>query len=168
MKALNNKEVLLAHLKFALFLVLLVVLSQVAIFTYFKAAKAEVAEIKLKSGDSEKIFNEQLALCDDYEELLDIYRKYDVMNDKVNTEDLSHAIVNRKLKMEERMKDLPEKDVVFHQYMLGKLNDFMRTRDSISDLNKMESRLKTDLTRCNKEYKDRYRDNRVRGANGTR
>lgn len=168
MKALNNKEVLLAHLQFALYMVLLVILSQIAIFTFFKASKAEVAEMKLKSGDSEKIFNEQIAICDDYEEMLKIYRNYDVRNDDVNPENLSRAIVDRKLKMEDRLKELPEKDVQFHRFLLSKLDGFMRTRDSISALKKEEQRRKVDLTRCREDYKIQVIKNNTNTINGTK
>lgn len=167
MKALNTKDVLLSHLRFTVYMVILVVLSLFAIFCFMKTSEAEVAEIKAKTGDCEKIFSDQVSICDDYAELLTLYRTFDVKNEDVNTEFLMQTIANRKIKLTEKMKQLPEKDVQFHTFVLSKMDDFLRVRDSISALKKDELRYKTDLMRCNKEYLDRYNKYRGGKLNGT-
>lgn len=152
MKALNNKEILFAYLKFTACLVILIILTQFLIFSFLKTSKAEIAEIKLKTGNSEQIFREQTELCDDYDEIFKMYRSFDI-SDNVNPDFLMQSIASRKKNIESRISKLPEKDVQIHAFMLSKMDEFLRVRDSISILKKDEHKVKQDFFICSGDYK---------------
>ena len=97
----------------------------------------------------------QIELCDDIDELLNRYRSFDVVED-VNTEFLMRSIVDRKMEISKKLTQLPEKDVKVHSYLISKMDDLLRVRDSISAMKKEEARVKQDLFRCNGEYKKLY------------
>lgn len=166
MKALNNKEVLLSHLKFAMYLVVLVILTQFAVFSYFKASEAEISEIKNKTGDCEKIFAEQISICDGFSEILDIYHRFDTKEGYVNSEELKRAIAERKIRMTSMVNQLPDKDAAVHKYLISKFDGLMNQRDSITSLRKEETAKRNALVECNNEYrKKRYEIDRGK-ANG--
>ncbi|MBR5209042.1 MAG: hypothetical protein IKV67_04225, partial [Paludibacteraceae bacterium] len=64
MKALNEKEAVVLHAKFAAYMVVLIVLTLFFIFTFWKTSEAEISEIKMKTGDCENIYRMQNELCD--------------------------------------------------------------------------------------------------------
>ena len=162
MKALNNKEVLLSHLKFAMYMVVLVILTQFAVFSYFKTSEAEVDEIKYKTGDCEKIFAEQISICDGFTEILDIYHRFDTKEGYVNAEELKRAIAERKMKMSSIVNQLPEKDAAVHKFLIAKFDGLMNQRDSITSLRKEETAKRNALVECNNEYrKKRYEIDKI-------
>lgn len=151
MKALNEKEVLWAHLKFALYLVALIIMVQLFVFSYLRTAEAEISEIKKKTGDNEMIFREQSELCDSYAEIFKLYRSFDV-SESANSEFLMQSIVTRKKEITSKIEQLPESDVVMHKFILSKMDEFLRVRDSISVLKKEEQKVKHDFIMCSGDY----------------
>lgn len=151
MRALNEKEALILSAKFAAHLMALVVLTLFFIFSFFRTSRSEIAEINLKTGDSEKIYMMQLELCDDIDELFNRYRSFEVV-ENVNSEFLMRSIIDRKMEISKKISQLPEEDVKFHSFMLSKMDGFLRVRDSISTMREEELRLKNDLFKCNEEY----------------
>ena len=69
MKALNEKEAVLMHVKFAAYMMFLIVLTLFFVFSFLKTSEAEIAEINLKTGDCDKIYRVQMELCDDIDDL---------------------------------------------------------------------------------------------------
>ena len=59
MKALNEKEAVLMHVKFAAYMMFLIVLTLFFVFSFLKTSEAEIAEINLKTGDCDKIYRVQ-------------------------------------------------------------------------------------------------------------
>lgn len=151
MKSLNGKEVLLAYVKFTACMVILIVLVQLFIFSFLRASEAEITEIKMKTGDSEIIFREQSELCDKYEEIFSLCRAFDV-SDNSRSDFLMQSIASRKKDIEGRIEELPKKDVQLHSFMLSKMNEFFRVRDSISALKKEEKKIKDDFLMCSGDY----------------
>lgn len=152
MKALNEKDVILSYMKFTVNLLILSVVTLFFIFLFLKTSEAELAEIHLKTGDSERIFRLQMELCDDIDDLFTRYKAFDVKED-VNTEFLMRSIVDRKMDLSRKVEKLPADDVKIHSLMLSKMEEFLRTRDSISAMEKEEHRVKEDLFMCNGDYK---------------
>lgn len=152
MRALNEKESILLHVKFGVHMVFLVSITLFFIFTFVKASQAEVTEINLKTGDSEKIFYAQMELSADIEDFLTRYKSFEVSN-KVNSELLMLSIVDRKMEIIKKIETLPENDVKIHSYMMSKMDEFLRVRDSISTLKKDELTIKNDLMICSEDYK---------------
>jgi len=95
MKLLNSKAVVCSHLKFAMCMVVLVAVLQLCIFVFLKASAAEVVAIKEKTGNSEKIFSEQISISDEFTDIFALYRSFDLM-DNVNPDFLMHSIVERR------------------------------------------------------------------------
>ncbi len=166
MKALNIKEVLLSHLKFAAYLVVLVILTLFSIFAFMKTSEAEVSEIKLKSGDSEKIFAEQVDICASYQEILDIYHRFDTKEGEVNSEELKRAIAERKNRLALAIDQVQDKDVQVHKLMFSKIDGLMIQRDSITALRKEENAKRKALLDCNKEYRNKKKDIDLNKVNG--
>ena len=98
MKALNEKETVLLNLKFAVYMTFLIVLTLFFVFSFLRTSEAEITEIKMKTGDCEKIYMMQIELCDDIDDLFIRYRSFDVTDD-VNTEFLMRSIVDRKMEI---------------------------------------------------------------------
>ncbi|MEE1083742.1 MAG: type VI secretion system TssO [Paludibacteraceae bacterium] len=159
MKALNEKEAVVLHAKFAAYMVVLIVLTLFFIFTFWKTSEAEISEIKMKTGDCENIYRMQNELCDDIDELLNRYRSFDVVED-VNSEFLMRSIVDRKMEISKKISQIPAKDVKVHAFLISKMDDLLRVRDSISAMKKEEARAKNDLFICNGEYKKLSKDRR--------
>jgi hypothetical protein len=159
MKALNEKEAVVLHAKFAAYMVVLIVLTLFFIFTFWKTSEAEISEIKMKTGDCENIYRMQNELCDDIDELLNRYRSFDVVED-VNSEFLMRSIVDRKMEISKKISQIPAKDVKVHAFLISKMDDLLRVRDSISAMKKEEARTKNDLFICNGEYKKLSKDRR--------
>lgn len=159
MKALNEKEAVVLHAKFAAYMVVLIVLTLFFIFTFWKTSEAEISEIKMKTGDCENIYRMQNELCDDIDELLNRYRSFDVVED-VNSEFLMRSIVDRKMEISKKISQIPAKDVKVHAFLISKMDDLLRVRDSISAMKKEEARAKNDLFICNGEYKKLSKDKR--------
>lgn len=159
MKALNEKEAVVLHAKFAAYMVVLIVLTLLFIFTFWKTSEAEISEIKMKTGDCENIYRMQNELCDDIDELLNRYRSFDVVED-VNSEFLMRSIVDRKMEISKKISQIPAKDVKVHSFLISKMDDLLRVRDSISAMKKEEARAKNDLFICNGEYKNLSRNKR--------
>ncbi|MBR2261797.1 MAG: hypothetical protein IJ916_08865 [Paludibacteraceae bacterium] len=151
MKSLNGKEVLLAYVKFTACMVALIVMVQFFIFSFLRSSEAEIAEIKMKTGDSEIIFREQSDLCDRYEEIFSLCRAFDV-SDNSRSDFLMQSIASRKKDIEGRIAELPQRDVQLHSFMLSKMNEFFRVRDSISVLKKEEQKVKKDFLTCSGDY----------------
>lgn len=152
MKALNEKEAVLMHVKFAAYMMFLIVLTLFFVFSFLKTSEAEIAEINLKTGDCDKIYRVQMELCDDIDDLFTRYKSFDVSED-VNSEFLMHSIVDRKMEISKKISQLPEKDVKVHSFMISKMEELLRVRDSISAMKKEELRMKEDLFLCNGDYK---------------
>ncbi len=152
MKALNEKETVLLNLKFAVYMTFLIVLTLFFVFSFLRTSEAEITEIKMKTGDCEKIYMMQIELCDDIDDLFIRYRSFDVTDD-VNTEFLMRSIVDRKMEISKKISQLPISDVKIHSFMMSKMDGLLRVRDSISAMKKEESRVKEDLFLCNGDYK---------------
>lgn len=152
MKALNEKETILSYVIFSVNLLVLSVMTLLYVFFFFKTSEAEFAEIKLKTGDCERIFRVQTELCDDIDDLFTRYKSFD-MKENVNTEFLMRSIVDRKMDLSKKIGQLPAGDVKIHSLMLSKMDEFLRTRDSISAMKKVETRVKEDLFMCNGDYR---------------
>lgn len=152
MKALNEKETVVSSLKFAVYMMFLIVLTLFFVFSFLKTSEAEIAEINLKTGDCEKIYRAQMELCDDIDDLFTRYKSFDVTED-VNTEFLMRSIVDRKMEITKKISQLPANDVRIHSFMMSKMDGLLRVRDSISALRKEEIRVKEDLFMCNGDYK---------------
>lgn len=152
MKALNEKEVVKSHIKFAAHLSVLIVLTLFFIHTFLKTSEAEITEIKSKTSDCEKIFSMQTELCDDIDEFFTRYRAFDARDD-VNAEFLMRSIVDRKMEITKKISQLPTNDVKIHSFMMTKMDGFLRVRDSISVMKKEENRVKEDLFMCNGDYR---------------
>ena len=152
MKALNEKETVVSHAQFAGYMVILIILTLLFVFFFLRTTEAEISEIKKKTGDCENIYRMQIELCDDIDELLTRYRSFDVVED-VNSEFLMRSIVDRKMEISKKISHLPSKDVKVHSFLISKMDDLLRVRDSISAMKKEEARAKNDLFMCNGEYK---------------
>lgn len=152
MKALNEKEAVVSHVKFAVHMMVLVSLTLFFIFSFLKTSEAEIAEINLKTADCEKIYRTQMALCDDIDDFFTRYRAFDSKDD-VNAEFLMRSIVDRKMEITKKIEQLPANDVKIHSYMLSKMDELLRVRDSISAVKREENRVKEDLFMCNRDYK---------------
>lgn len=152
MKALNEKETVVLSVKFAVYVVFLIVLTLFFMFSFLKTSEAEIAEINLKTDDCEKIYRVQMELCDDIDDLFMRYKSFDVTED-VNTEFLMRSIVDRKMEIAKKISQLPANDVKIHSFMMSKMDGLLRVRDSISALKKEELRVKEDLFMCNGDYK---------------
>ncbi len=152
MKALNEKETVLLNLKFAVYMTFLIVLTLFFVFSFLRTSEAEITEIKMKTGDCEKIYMMQIELCDDIDDLFIRYRSFDVTDD-VNTEFLMRSIVDRKMEISKKISQLPISDVKIHSFMMSKMDGLLRVRDSISAMKKEESRVREDLFLCNGDYK---------------
>ncbi len=152
MKALNEKETVLLNLKFAVYMTFLIVLTLFFVFSFLRTSEAEITEIKMKTGDCEKIYMMQIELCDDIDDLFIRYRSFDVSDD-VNTEFLMRSIVDRKMEISKKISQLPISDVKIHSFMMSKMDGLLRVRDSISAMKKEESRVREDLFLCNGDYK---------------
>ncbi len=140
------------HVKFAAYMMFLIVLTLFFVFSFLKTSEAEIAEINLKTGDCDKIYRVQMELCDDIDDLFTRYKSFDVTED-VNSEFLMHSIVDRKMEISKKISQLPENDVKIHSFMISKMEELLRVRDSISAMKKEELRMKEDLFLCNGDYK---------------
>ena len=159
MKALNEKETVVLHARFAGYMVVLVVLTLFFVFSFLKTSEAEITEIKMKTGDCENIYRMQIELCDDIDDLFTRYRSFDV-TDNVNTVFLMRSIVDRKMEISKKISQLPANDVKVHSYMISKMDELLRVRDSITTMKQEESRVKEDLFMCNGDYKKLNRQKR--------
>ena len=160
MKALNNKEVMRSHIKFAFYMVALVAVSQLCVFSFMKVSSAEVSAIKERTGDSEEIYAAQIAISEDFSDIFGLYRTFD-LSENVNPDFLMHSIVTKKMNVSNRVQTLGERDAVLYRHLLLKMDDFLRVRDSISALKKVEATAKEDLIRCNEESRNITRRVRV-------
>ena len=153
MKLLNSKAVVCSHLKFAMCMVVLVAVLELCIFVFLKASAAEVVAIKEKTGNSEKIFSEQISISDEFTDIFALYRSFDLM-DNVNPDFLMHSIVEKKMEVTERVVALPEKDAVIYKHLLSQMDGFLHVRDSISVLKKSEAIVKADVVRTAEENRN--------------
>lgn len=151
MRPLNDEDLINLSVKFSISMVCLITLTLLFILTFLKTSEAELAEIKLKTSDCEKIFRVQIELCDEIDDFFIRYRAFDSKED-VNTEFLMRSIVDRKMEINKKIEQMPSKDVKIHASMLEKMDEFLRVRDSISYVKKEESRVKEDLFLCNGDY----------------
>ncbi len=152
MKALNEKETLVSQLKFAVHTMILIIMTLFFIFSFLKTSEAEIVEINSKTADSEKIYRVQMELSDDIDDFFVRYRTFDVA-DGVNSEFLMRSIVDRKMEICKKISQLPSHDVKIHSFMMSKMDEFLRVRDSISAMKKVETRVKEDLFMCNGDYR---------------
>lgn len=152
MKALNEKETIMKHLKFTVHMMALIILTLFLIFSFLKTSEAELSEIQLKTSDCERIFIEQIELCDEIDDFFTMYRSFEGKDD-VNAELLMRSIVDRKMVLSKKIGRLPENDVKIHSFMMSKMEGLLRVRDSISSVKKEENRVKEDLFMCNRDYK---------------
>jgi len=104
-------------------MVVLVAVLQLCIFVFLKASAAEVVAIKEKTGNSEKIFSEQISISDEFTDIFVLYRSFDLM-DNVNPDFLMHSIVEKKMEVTERVVALPEKDAVIYKHLLSQMDGF--------------------------------------------
>ena len=77
----------------------------------------------------------------------------DDVTDNVNTEFLMRSIVDRKMEISKKISQLPANDVKVHSFMISKMDELLRVRDSITAMKKEETRVKEDLFMCNGDYK---------------
>lgn len=153
MKALNHREVVRSYSRFAQQMIYLVVGALVCIYFFLKTSSVEIAEIRRKTGDSEQIFNEQIAISDGFTEIFNTYRTLG-SSPHVNPDFFMNVIATKKLSIGNMTQRLPSKDVLIHQYLLSEMDGFLRTRDSISVMKRMEDVVRADLLRCNEENKN--------------
>ena len=59
MKAINHKDVIRGYLRFSVFLMMAVAVTQLCISVFFFTSEVEVAKISVKMDESERIYNEQ-------------------------------------------------------------------------------------------------------------
>ncbi|MBO4531593.1 MAG: hypothetical protein J5767_13255 [Paludibacteraceae bacterium] len=160
MKALNNKEVIIGYVKFSICLVLLIILTQLFIFTFLKTSESEISEIKAKTGNSEEIFREQAQLCDEFDDFFKRYHAFD-LSDNVNSELLMRSIVSRKLEIDKKIEKFNDKDVKTHAFLLSKIDNLLKVRDSISTMRAEENRIKEEAVLCNGDLLKLYRNKKI-------
>lgn len=162
MKALNNKEVILGYVKFTVCLVLLIILTQLFIFTFLKTSESEISEIKAKTGNSEEIFKQQVQLCDEFDDFFLRYNAFDV-SETVNSELLMRSIVSRKMDIDKKIEKINDKDVRTHTFLLSKIDNLLKVRDSISTMKAEENRIKQEAILCNGDLKVLIRKKSING-----
>lgn len=152
MRALNEKEIVLLNVKFVAHMTALIIIALLFIFSFMKTSEAELAEINCKTAECEKTYRVQMELSDDIEDFFIRYRSFDVA-ENINSEFLMRSIVDRKMEISKKISQLPTNDVKLHSFMMSKMDDFLRVRDSISAMKKVENRVKEDLFMCNGDYR---------------
>lgn len=153
MKALNHKDVVRSYCKFSEYMVYLVVTALFCVWFFLKTSSVEISAIKAKTGNSEQIFNEQLSISDDFTKIFNTYRSLEIAT-KVTPDFFMNSIASKKLEIGNKIQNLPDKDVLTHRYILSQMDDFLRTRDSISMMKRTEDVARADLIRCNEENKN--------------
>ena len=153
MKALNYKEVVRSYFRFSGYMIYLVATTLLCIGFFLKTLSIEISAIKARTGDSERIFNEQMVISDDFSAIFQTYRSLETAM-TTNPEFFMNSIAAKKLEIGNRIQTLPSKDVLIHQYILSKMDNFLRTRDSIAMMKRTEDIVRADLIRCNEENKN--------------
>lgn len=153
MKALNYKDVVRSYCRFSEYMVYLVATTLLCIGFFLKTSSIEISAIKEKTGDSERIFNEQISFCDDFTVIFETYRSLETAM-TTNPEFFMNSIATKKLETGNRIQTLPDKDVLIHQHLLSQMDGLLRTRDSISVMKRTEDIARADLIRCNEENRN--------------
>ena len=94
-----------------------------------------------------------MAISDDFSAIFQTYRSLETAK-TTNPEFFMNSIAAKKLEIGNRIQTLPNKDVLIHQYILSKMDNFLRTRDSIAMMKRTEDIVRADLIRCNEENKN--------------
>lgn len=152
MKALNRREVFISYLNFTKYMVLLVIMALACVFVFFKTASTEITKIQSLGRVNQDIFDQQIQLSDNFDELLQTYQSLDLVEDG-NIPFLMNSISNRKLTIGTSLEKLPKNDVKIHSHLIEKMDKVLKTRDSINALRQTESIYKNDVIRCTEENK---------------
>ncbi|MDO4230153.1 MAG: type VI secretion system TssO [Capnocytophaga sp.] len=152
MKALNRKEVFISYLNFTKYMILLVIMALVCVFVFFKTASSEITKIQSLGKENQRIFDEQITLSDNFDELLQTYQSLDLVQEG-NTPFLMNSVSTKKLNIGNSLQKVPQKDVTVHAHIVQQMDKVMKTRDSINVLRQTESVYKNDVIRCTEENK---------------
>lgn len=133
-------------------MILLVITTLACAFVFFKTASAEITKIQFLGKENQRIFDEQVTLSDNFDDLLQTYQSLDLAQEG-NTSFLMNAISNKKLNIDVSLKKIPQKDVTIHAHIIQQMNKVMKTRDSINALKQTEGIYKNDVIRCVEENK---------------
>ncbi|MFK8269130.1 type VI secretion system TssO [Capnocytophaga cynodegmi] len=152
MKALNRKEVFTSYLNFTKYMIFLVTIALVCVFFFFKTASTEIDKIQLLGAESQRIFDQQLSLSDDFDYIFQTYQSLDLVEEN-NTPFLMSSIANKKMKINTAVQKVPKKDVYVHKHLVDQMDKLLRTRDSINALKLTENVYKNDVIRCTEENK---------------
>ncbi|GET47057.1 type VI secretion system TssO [Capnocytophaga felis] len=152
MKALNRKEVFTSYLNFTKYMVFLVTIALVCVFVFFKTASTEIDKIRLLGTESQRIFDQQLSLSDDFDDVFQTYQSLDLVEEN-NTPFLMSSIANKKMKINVAIEKVPQKDIYVHKHLVAQMDKLLRTRDSINALKLTENVYKNDVIRCTEENK---------------
>lgn len=153
MKALNHKNVVRSYARFAKYMVFLVGGTLFCIYFFLKTSEREIAEIRMRTGDSERIYNEQIAISDAFTDIFNTYRTLDI-SQGANPDYFMNSIASKKLTLGNLIERLSEKDALLHRHLFDKMDVLLRTRDSISTMKRIEDITKNDLIRCNDENRN--------------
>lgn len=160
MKAINHKDVIRGYLRFSVFLMMAVAVTQLCISVFFLTSEVEVAKISVKMDESERIYNEQNYIVESFDEIFNLYGAFELSED-VNPDFLMRSLVSRKMEVAAIVGRLPQEDVLIHNHLLTRLDDLLHVRDSISSLRKQEQTVKDDLIQCSGESRSITRKMRV-------
>ncbi|MCQ2193715.1 MAG: hypothetical protein MJZ28_02055 [Paludibacteraceae bacterium] len=160
MKAINHKDVIRGYLRFSVFLMMAVAVTQLCISVFFFTSEVEVAKISVKMDESERIYNEQNYIVESFDEIFNLYGAFELSED-VNPDFLMRSLVSRKMEVAAIVGRLPQEDVLIHNHLLTRLDDLLHVRDSISSLRKQEQTVKDDLIQCSGESRSITRKMRV-------
>ncbi|KGN75108.1 hypothetical protein HQ47_04210 [Porphyromonas macacae] len=153
MKALNRKDIIRTYCKFAEYMMYLVVTTLFCVHFFLKTSRVEINQIKQVSKESGHIYNEQITISEKLTDIFNTYRSLET-SPNANPDFFMNSIASKKMEISNIINELPQKDVQLHKLILSQMDEFLRTRDSISGLRRIEEVIKNDVIRCNEENKN--------------
>ncbi len=150
MKALNRNDIIKTCCKFAQYMIFLVAASLSCVYLFLETSRVEIKKIREISEESERIYNDQITISEKFTEIFNTYRALDI-TPNANPDFFMNSIASKKMEVDDMIGKLPNKDVLLHRLILSQMDVFLRTRDSISGLRRIEEVAKNDVIRCNEE-----------------
>lgn len=162
MKAQNYEAIRKAVLKFTTYLVASVVLITCCFFFFMKTSSVEVSKILAKAKDYDQIHSVQLDLKEKMDSLY-YYASWLSADSKINYKLLQNSLSEKKIQFSQLLLTLPEKDCLLYKKLIGQVNIFFDTKDSLLMVTNELNSARDDLKRCTDENRDISRRLSIKG-----
>lgn len=162
MKPKNNEIIRKAYYQFSGYLMVCVALGVLIFYTFIKTSSVEVNKILAKTEEYDLVYVQEIDLANRVDSVL-YYLSLLNSGPRINDLLLQSTISNQKMSLLNYMNSMDGKNCLVYKKVIGEMNVFLSSKDSIRMLSSEEEMARNELLRCVEDNRQAVRKLSVGG-----